>query len=121
MVPMARILVVGVVFIAAPCEFAELKPTRQPISANAAAETNFMLSPLCVSLIAIPHAGIGFMSTRPSRGQAVLAEGCQNIDHSSASDRCLLRPHKRPKSGHFLTAASCHERTHAPQQNYRAV
>src|SRR5271157_3891458 len=50
MVPMARILVVGVVFIAAPCAFAELKPTRQPISANAAAETNFMLSPLCVSL-----------------------------------------------------------------------
>jgi hypothetical protein len=47
---MARILVVGVVFIAAPCAFAELKPTRQPISANAAAETNFMLSPLCVSL-----------------------------------------------------------------------
>src|SRR5580704_16938057 len=45
-----RILVVGVVFIAAPCAFAELKPTRQPISANAAAETNFMLSPLCVSL-----------------------------------------------------------------------
>ncbi len=33
-----------------PCAFAELKPTRQPISANAAAETNFMLSPLCVSL-----------------------------------------------------------------------
>jgi hypothetical protein len=33
---MARILVVGVVFIAAPCAFAELKPTRQPISANAA-------------------------------------------------------------------------------------
>src|ERR1700752_4908781 len=50
MVPMARILVVGVVFIAAPCAFAELKPTRQPISAKAAAETNFMLSPLCVSL-----------------------------------------------------------------------
>src|SRR5207344_3522344 len=50
MVPMARILVVGVAFIAAPCAFAELKPTRQPISANAAAETNFMLSPLCVSL-----------------------------------------------------------------------
>src|SRR5258706_16451874 len=50
MVPMARILVVGVVFIAAPCAFAELKPTRQPISVNAAAETNFMLSPLCVSL-----------------------------------------------------------------------
>src|SRR5262245_52496799 len=50
MVPMARILVVGVVFIAAPCAFAELKPARQPISANAAAETNFMLSPLCVSL-----------------------------------------------------------------------
>src|ERR1700757_5310712 len=50
MVPMARILVVGVVFTAAPCAFAELKPTRQPISANAAAETNFMLSPLCVSL-----------------------------------------------------------------------
>src|ERR1700720_1709395 len=50
MVPMARILVVGVVFIAAPCAFAELKPTRQPTSANAAAETNFMLSPLCVSL-----------------------------------------------------------------------
>src|SRR6202042_1426854 len=50
MVPMARILVVGVVFIAAPCAFAELKPTRQPISANAAAETNFMSSPLCVSL-----------------------------------------------------------------------
>src|SRR5262249_37061236 len=50
MVPMARILVVGVVFIAAPSAFAELKPTRQPISANAAAETNFMLSPLCVSL-----------------------------------------------------------------------
>src|SRR6516162_2830363 len=48
MVPMARILVVGVVFIAAPCAFAELKPTRQPISANAAAETNFMLSPLRV-------------------------------------------------------------------------
>src|SRR5260370_19478180 len=47
---MARILVVGVVFIAAPCAFAELKPTRQPINANAAAETNFMLSPLCVSL-----------------------------------------------------------------------
>src|SRR5258708_25698567 len=47
---MARILVVGVVFIAAPCALAELKPTRQPISANAAAETNFMLSPLCVSL-----------------------------------------------------------------------
>ena len=43
MVPMARIFVVGVVFIAAPCAFAELKPTRQPISANAAAETNFML------------------------------------------------------------------------------
>src|SRR5262249_25629328 len=50
MVPMARILVVGVVFIAAPCAFAELKPTRQPISANAAAETKFMLFPLCVSL-----------------------------------------------------------------------
>src|SRR5258707_88290 len=50
MVPMARILVVGVVFIAAPWAFAELKPTRQPTSANAAAETNFMLSPLCVSL-----------------------------------------------------------------------
>src|SRR5258707_1790527 len=50
MVPMARILVVGVVFIAAPCAFAELKPTRQPTSANAAAETNFMLSPLCVWL-----------------------------------------------------------------------
>src|SRR5262252_9144003 len=50
MVPMARILVVGVVFIAAPCAFAELKATKQPISANAAAETNFMLSPLCVSL-----------------------------------------------------------------------
>src|SRR6516162_3664356 len=50
MVPMARILVVGVVFIASPCAFAELKPTRQPISANAAAETNFMLSPFCVSL-----------------------------------------------------------------------
>ena len=50
MVPMARILVVGVVFITAPCAFAELKPTRQLISANAAAETNFMLSPLCVSL-----------------------------------------------------------------------
>src|SRR5258708_27748997 len=50
MVPMARILAVGVVFIAAPCAFAELKPTRQPISANAAAETDFMLSPLCVSL-----------------------------------------------------------------------
>src|SRR5262245_35117855 len=49
MVPMARILVVGVVFIAAPCAFAELKPTRQPISANAAAETNFMLSHLCMS------------------------------------------------------------------------
>src|SRR5262249_8259990 len=32
MVPMARILVVGVVFIAAPYAFAELKPTRQPIS-----------------------------------------------------------------------------------------
>src|ERR1700756_1834291 len=44
MVPMARILVVGVVFIAAPCAFAELKPTRQPMSANAAAETDFMLS-----------------------------------------------------------------------------
>src|SRR5262249_60153840 len=50
MVPMARILVVGVVFIAALCAFAELKPTRQPISASAAAETNFMLSPFCVSL-----------------------------------------------------------------------
>src|SRR5260370_38824371 len=50
MVQMARILVVGVVLIAGPCAFAELKPTRQPISANAAAETNFMLSPLCVSL-----------------------------------------------------------------------
>jgi hypothetical protein len=47
---MARILVVGVVFMAAPCAFAELKPTTQPTSANAAAETNFMLSPLCVSL-----------------------------------------------------------------------
>src|SRR5271170_2952778 len=50
MVPMARILVVGVVFIAAPCAFAELKPTRQPISAIAAARANFMSSPLCVSL-----------------------------------------------------------------------
>src|SRR5262249_3529503 len=50
MVPMARILVVGVVFIAAPCAFAELKPTRQPISASAAARANFMLSPFCVSL-----------------------------------------------------------------------
>src|ERR1700741_4367799 len=50
MVPMARILVVGVVFIASPCAFAELKPKKQPISANAAAETNVMLSPLCVSL-----------------------------------------------------------------------
>src|SRR5262249_24543782 len=50
MVPMARTLVVGVVFIAAPCAFAELKPTRQPITAKAAAETNFMLSSLCVSL-----------------------------------------------------------------------
>jgi hypothetical protein len=39
MVPMARILVVGVVFIAAPCASAELKPTRQPVIANAAAET----------------------------------------------------------------------------------
>src|SRR5262245_24439660 len=45
MVPMARILVVGVVFIAAPCPFAELKPTKQLISANAAAETNFMYLP----------------------------------------------------------------------------
>src|ERR1700741_2044510 len=45
MVPMARILVVGVVFIAAPCAFAEWKPTRQPITANAAAETIFMLLP----------------------------------------------------------------------------
>src|SRR5262245_40434611 len=43
MVPMARILVVGVVFIAAPYAFAELKPTRQPISANAAAETNLRI------------------------------------------------------------------------------
>src|SRR5215831_3305675 len=50
MVPMARIFVVGVFFMAAPCAFAELKPTRQPMSANAAAEANFMLSPLCVSL-----------------------------------------------------------------------
>src|SRR5271166_4559683 len=50
MVPMARILVVGVVFIAAPCAFAELKPTRQPISAIAAARANFMSSPFCVSL-----------------------------------------------------------------------
>src|SRR5262249_34075189 len=50
MVPMARILVVGVVFIAAPCAFADLKPTRQLIIANAAAETNFMLSPFCVLL-----------------------------------------------------------------------
>src|SRR5215470_8658314 len=50
MVPMARILVVGVVFMAAPCAFAELKPTRQPISASAAASANFMLSLFCVSL-----------------------------------------------------------------------
>src|SRR5262249_11356503 len=50
MVPMARILVVGVVFIAAPCAFAELKPTRQPIGARAAARANFMLSLFCASL-----------------------------------------------------------------------
>src|ERR1700749_3330238 len=61
MVPMARILVVGVVFIAAPCAFAELKPTRQPITANAAAETNFMLSPLCL-LLRRPGEPIGIAS-----------------------------------------------------------
>src|SRR6516162_9349731 len=49
MVPMARILVVGVVFIAAPCAFAELKPKRQPISASAAARANFMSSPVVAS------------------------------------------------------------------------
>src|SRR5580704_10956377 len=44
MVPMARILVVGVVFIAAPCAFAELKPKRQPVSASAAARANFLIA-----------------------------------------------------------------------------
>src|SRR5262249_13797354 len=32
------------------------------------------------------------------------------------ADRCPLSPHKRRKSGPFLTAASCHNRTHAAQQ-----
>src|SRR5262249_4492345 len=32
------------------------------------------------------------------------------------ADRCPLSPHKRRKSGHFLTAAPCHFRTCAPQQ-----
>src|SRR5262249_52433653 len=31
-------------------------------------------------------------------------------------NRCLLTPHKRRKSGHFLTAASCHNPTYAPRQ-----
>jgi len=35
---------------------------------------------------------------------AWLAKGVYSIDHA---DRCPLSPHKRRKSGHFLTAASC--------------
>src|ERR1700741_2872838 len=97
MVPMARSLVVGVVFIAAPCAFAELKPTRQPISANAAAETNFMFSPLCVSL---RRSGKPVGRASPARrpdsndnclfldGQSTwLAWGCREI-----SDRLTLLP-----------------------------
>src|SRR6516225_2993676 len=45
MVPIARILVVGVVFIAAPCALAELKPAKQQMSAKPAARASFMLSP----------------------------------------------------------------------------
>src|SRR5260370_14336268 len=106
MVPMARILVVGVVFIAAPCAFAELKPTRQPISANAAAETNFMLSPLCVSL------------RRP--GEPVgRASPARQPDSTTHDDLACLPGARSRESGHRGAAASWYgsgaPRRHAPR------
>src|SRR6516164_7874214 len=90
MVPMARILVVGVVFIAAPCAFAEFKPTRHPISANAAAETNFMSFPLCVSLRR-PDEPVGRASpaSQPdSNGNRLFLDGKDNRIRACAGCSC---------------------------------
>src|SRR5215472_968785 len=77
-----------------------------------------------------------FMSTRPNlpslppppasatpppgsaaSARRALEELQERLSHKSTTlIGCPLSPHKRHKSGHFLTAASCQNRTHAPQQ-----
>jgi len=42
----------------------------------------------------------------------------QKIDDA---DRFPLSPHKRRKSGHFLTAASCHKRTNPPKRTLGGI
>src|SRR5262249_18436068 len=90
MVPMARILVVGVVFIAAPCAFAELKPKRQPISASAATRANFMSSPFNY-LVLLPGQALEDMSQSKTFkgwsgiywafGRMILLRGCPRRYH----------------------------------------
>src|SRR5262249_61181506 len=56
----------------------------------------------------------------PNQGLSKLPRGPAGKKIDDA-DRSPLTPHKRHKSGHFLTAASCHERTRALQQTRRIV
>src|SRR5262252_2765090 len=49
---------------------------------------------------------------------AWLAKGVYSIDDA---DRCPLSPHKRRKSGHFLTAASCQKQQSLAKMGPRAV
>ena len=67
-------------------------------------------TPSCRSLVEIAHTDEDGIVHE----QTVIAARSMTetfLNRLSIADRCPLSPHKRRKSEHFLTAASCHNRT----------
>jgi hypothetical protein len=67
-------------------------------------------APSCRSLVEIAHTDEDGIVHE----QTVIAARSMTetfLNRLSIADRCPLSPHKRRKSGYFLTAASCHNRT----------